>query len=163
MLTRRSLTIPDWPPEFIGRNPSTNSSWSILHTVLEHKFFFDPHPLQVRFKTVDWCYTNCWIIHTVPPVCYTLSEKKWVIVVVDNLGPPISLLSNSFFAIYKIYNLKVATTNKSCSSTLLLINFDIMVSQMSRIPGQNPTKHNTYITGIRKKCTLRISGSPIWI
>jgi len=26
---------------------------------LEHKFFFDPHPLQVRLKTVDRCCTNC--------------------------------------------------------------------------------------------------------
>ena len=25
-----SITIPDWPPEFIGQSPSTNSFWSIL-------------------------------------------------------------------------------------------------------------------------------------
>jgi len=41
----------------------------------EHKFFFDPHPLQVRLKTVDRCCTNCWIFQTAPPAYCSFWEE----------------------------------------------------------------------------------------
>jgi len=135
LLTGRGLTIPDGPPEFIGRSPSTNSSWSILRTVtnrsLEYKFILEPHPVQVRFKTVDRCCPNCWIFQNVPPVYYSFWEEVRTKTCILLLFFQFPIMSTSSVAIihfkegfqfhqWRTMNLFVYTSNP-LSSQLLLV------------------------------------------